>query len=259
MTKLPSFIAKGLLLTALALAVRVPRAHADDTRNLHIPGLKVAQFDADDTYDPFADYSEFDEAQEEEADINFFRHGRFVTLGVLGGMRGWTQGLSTIYTTAPDFGLFLSYFFDLRFALQFSFQISNHSFHVSNATESATGSIGIDSFGVDMKYYINTQNVTKGLAKFNPYFIGGFSHVDRTTTIDGVQGFGKEGCMAFDLGAGIELPMMRNKMFFGAQAMYQLINFQDKNTQIVFADGAQTGLYPNGDSYTLLGILGVNF
>ena len=44
---------------------------------LHLPGVRVAQFDADDTYDPFADYSEFDEAQEEEADINFFRNGRF--------------------------------------------------------------------------------------------------------------------------------------------------------------------------------------
>jgi hypothetical protein len=257
--KLPVFIALGLL--AAALTVHSPFVHADEPvpENLHIPGLRVAQFDADDTYDPFADYSEFDEAQEEEADINFFRHGRFVTLGFLGGMRGFTSGLSTIYTSAPAFGLFLSYFFDLRFALQFSFNTSNHSFHVSSPTQRATGSISITNFAVDLKYYINTQNVTKGLAKFNPYFIGGFSRVDRTTSIDQVEGFGKEGAMGFNLGVGIELPMMRNKMFFGAQGMYQMINFQDKNTEIVFANGEHTGQYPNGDSYTLLGILGVNF
>ena len=30
-----------------------------------------------DAYDPFVDYSEFEEVSEEEADINFFRNGRF--------------------------------------------------------------------------------------------------------------------------------------------------------------------------------------
>lgn len=221
----------------------------------------VAQFDADEAYDPFADYSEFDEAQEEEADINFFRHGRFVTLGFIGGMRSFTQGLGQLYTPAPSFGLFLSYFFDLRFAMQFSFNTSTHNFHVQSASSGqvANGSVGMTSFGLDFKYYINTQNVTKGLAKFNPYFIGGFARVDRTTSIDGVAGFGKEGAMGFDLGAGIELPMLRNKMFFGVQGMYQLVNFQDKNTEIVFENHDRTGKYPNGDTYTILGILGVNF
>jgi len=226
-------------------------------------GAKLAQFDADDTYDPFADYSEFDEAQDEEADINFFRNGRFVTVGFMGGMRSFTGGLSDLYSNAPAFGLYLSYFFDLRFALQFSFLTSDHSFAVSGGGVSKTGSVGITNFGLDLKYYINTQNVTKGLAKFNPYFIAGFSRVDRTTNIDGVAGFGKEGAMGFDVGAGIELPMLRNKMYFGAQAMYQLVNFPDEATEITFNSGPgagiNTGKYPNGDTFTVLGIIGVNF
>lgn len=252
-----------LNLTAIGLlAFFITNAHADDSaKHLAIPGLKVAQFDADDTYDPFADYSEFDEAQEEEADINFFRHGRFVTIGFLGGYRGFTQGLGSIYTPSFDFGLLLSYFFDLRFAMQFSYQTSDHGFHVTTVDghQSATGTVGLTDFSLDMKYYINTQNVTKGLAKFNPYFIGGFAFVQRSTHIDGISTFGKENAMGFDLGAGIEFPMMKNKMYFGAQAMYQLINFPDKNTEILFDGKAPTHTYPNGDSYTLLGIIGVNF
>jgi hypothetical protein len=245
---------------ALSLFAASPRLRADEPSYHLLEGTRVAQFDADDTYDPFADFSEFDEAQEEEADINFFRNGRFVTLGFLGGMRGFTGGLSSMYQTSPDFGVFLSYFFDLRFAMQFSFQTSNHGFHVAGPSgNNLNGTVGITNFGLDFKYYINTQNVTKGLAKFNPYILAGFSRVDRTANIDNVQGFSKEGAMGFDLGAGIELPMMRNKMFFGAQAMYQLINFQDENTEVIFANGLHTGKYPNGDSYTLLGILGVNF
>src|ERR1700694_562859 len=92
-----------LILVAIGAGLAMPGVHADESKKLDIPGFRLAQFDADDTYDPFADYSEFDEAQEEEADINFFRHGRFVTLGFMGGMRGFTQGLSKIYTTAPNF------------------------------------------------------------------------------------------------------------------------------------------------------------
>ena len=37
----------------------------------------------DDSYDPFADYSEFEEDSQEEADIHFFRNGRFFTLGFI--------------------------------------------------------------------------------------------------------------------------------------------------------------------------------
>lgn len=246
-----------------ALIILVSLVTVDTAYGADLPpeSKTLAQFDADDAYDPFADYSEFDEAQEEEADINFFRHGRFVTLGFIGGMRGFTQGLSQLYTPAPAFGLFLSYFFDLRFALQFSFNTSSHNLRVQSASSGivASGSVNMNSYGLDLKYYLNTQNVTKGLAKFNPYFIGGFSRVERKVSIEDVPGFGREDAMGFDLGAGIELPMLRNKMFFGFQGMYQLVNFPDKNTEITFVNKDRTGKYPNGDTYTFLGILGINF
>lgn len=241
------------------LALVSLKSHADSAASL--AGVKVAQFDADDTYDPFADYSEFDEAQEEEADINFFRNGRFVTVGFLGGFRGFTGGLGEMYKPGTAYGLYLSYFFDLRFALQFSFLTSDHTFRIvsGNSGQVGRGNVGITAFNVDLKYYINTQNVTKGLAKFNPYLIGGFARVDRTTQIEGVAGFGKEGATGFNVGAGIELPMMRNKMYFGAQGMYSLVNFANENTEVIFDNSDRTGKYPNGDPFTLLGILGINF
>jgi hypothetical protein len=253
--------AAQLILVAAALIAVLVTGAARADEEVKLPGFRVAQFDADDTYDPFADYSEFDEAQDEEADINFFRNGRFVTVGFTGGMRSFTGGLGNIYDSSPAFGLYLSYFFDLRFALQFSFLTSDHGFHITSKSsgQKGTGNVGITNFGLDLKYYINTQNVTKGLAKFNPYIIAGFARIDRTTNIEGVAGFGKEGAMAFDLGAGIELPMLRNKMYFGGQAMYQLVNFANENTEIQFDNNDRTGAYPNGDTFTVLGILGVNF
>jgi hypothetical protein len=247
------------LILSLGLCAFGSLAVAEDSQPL--PGYKVAQFDADDSFDPFADYSEFEAAEDEEADINFFRNGRFVTLGFLGGTRQWTEGLGKLLSSSnPHFGFFLSYFFDLRFALQFSFLTGDHKFFVKsvNATQ-ATGTVGIQNFGIDFKFYMNTQNVTRGLAAFNPYLLAGMSQIFRTTKIDDVVGFGKEAATGFDFGGGIEFPMMRNKMFFGGQFMYQLVTFKNENSQIIFENQEKTGIYPTGDTYTLLGILGVNF
>lgn len=256
-----------MLLTTLLATVAAPgtTAFAEDLpaqsgSPLNLPGLKVAQFDGDDSFDPFADYSEFDEAQDEEEDLNFFHNGRFVTVGFAGGLRGFTDTLGKITNSAPAFGLFLSYFFDLRFAAQLSFLTSDHTFRVVGGGESATGNISMTNWGIDLKYYLNTQNVTKGLAKFNPYLIGGIALIQRTSTINNVSGFSRELTNGFDMGAGIEIPMLRNKMYFGAQMMYQVINFKNENSEITFNDGTvRSGVYPTGDSYTAIGVLGINF
>ncbi|MDZ4082728.1 MAG: hypothetical protein U1E10_07320, partial [Bdellovibrionales bacterium] len=92
-------------------------------------GVLLAQ--VDDSYDPFADYSEFEESVEEEEDLNFFRNGRLLTVGFVGGLRGWTQTLGQVYSSNISFGLFICYFFDLRFALQFGFTVSDHLLSVA--------------------------------------------------------------------------------------------------------------------------------
>lgn len=244
------------LLLLFILAAPTAWANSPDSS-----GYTLAQFDADDSFDPFADYSEFEAAEDEEADLNFFRNGRFVTMGFVGGVRQWTEGLGKLLSSSsPHFGFFLSYFFDLRFALQFSFVTGDHKFDVSTVNGNKySGNVGIQNFGLDFKYYVNTQNVTRGLAAFNPYLIAGMSQVYRTTSVNGMAGFGKESATAFDFGAGIEFPMMRNKMFFGGQFMYQLVSFKNENSEIIMTNNERTGIYPTGDDYSLFGIIGVNF
>jgi hypothetical protein len=215
--------------------------------------------DADDSYDPFADYSEFEESAEEEADINFFRNGRFFTLGFIGGYRDFTETMGQVQKPAIAYGLFLSYFFDLRFALQIGFLTGDHEMSFNAPGGSIRGNVAMTNISLNMKYYLNTQNVTRGLAKMNPYLLGGFSQVYRTTTVVGEPAFGKEGAMGFDLGAGIELPMMRS-MYFGGQLAFQLVSFQDENSEILLNGGTTaTGIYNKGDVLTALFILGINF
>lgn len=252
-----NLIKKFKIVLVLVLALASGRVLAD------APGeftYRLAQTDADDTYDPFADYSEFEQTSDEEADINFFRNGRFFTLGFIGGYRTFTQTLGRLYQDAPAFGLFLSYFFDLRFALQVHFLTGDHTISFSTPSGlNERGNASVTAIGLNLKYYINTQNVTKGLANLNPYVIGGFSQVYRTATINTEQAFAKDGALGFDFGGGIEVPIMRNKMYLGLQAAYQLVTFKDEQTEVVVNQTEHTGIYPNGDILTLLAILGVNF
>lgn len=209
-----------------------------------------------DAYDPFIDYSEYEESGEEEADINFFRNGRFLTMGLSLGQRLFTEGMGDLYKDDITYGLYLSYFFDLRFALQFGYMTGGHAFKLQNVT----GDVDISSVSVDIKYFINTQNVTKGLAAVNPYVLLGFASVGRETNIDGIADFSSDRATGFNVGGGIEFPMMKNKMYVGAQALYQFVSFKDENTNLKVGDPAvATGKYPNGDFIILGAVLGVNF
>ena len=245
---------------ALMLCVSLgSTAKADETGIPVRPGLLLAQNEGDDAYDPFADYSEFEESMDEEEDINFFRNGRLMTLGFIGGYRGWTGNLEKIKSGSAGFGLFLSYFFNLRFALQIGYLTSDHTLVVRGKNAPVSGTVSISDLSFLIKYYFNTQNVTRGLADLNPYLVGGFSQIYRTTTVSGTSNFGKDQAFGANVGAGIELPMMQNKMFFGFQGLYQMVNFANEGQIIFDAEDQSTGVQPSGDSYLLVGVLGVNF
>lgn len=252
----------ALLTFALMLTptlVRTAHAQENSSDRLRLEsGVMLAQ--VDDSYDPFADYSEFEESVEEEEDLNFFRNGRLLTVGFVGGLRGWTQTLGQIYSSNISFGLFICYFFDLRFALQFGFTVSDHLLSVAgNGFSPIRGNVNASDLGANLKYYFNTQNVTRGLADLNPYIVGGFSQIYRTITVSGNDNFAKDAAFTFNAGAGIEIPMMRNKLFFGLQGLFQYAMFTDENKVILDENDQSTGVYPAGDSFTAMAILGVNF
>ena len=254
-----AFITIGATVLLAGPSARADEAAAEMEPWAPRPGILLAQTDVDDSYDPFADYSEFDQASDEEEDINFFRNGRLFTLGFAGGYRGWTQNLANIYGGGPTFGLHLSFFFDLRFALQIGFLTGEHPLRIRGPTQTLSGNTSMTDISFNLKYYFNTQNVTRGLADLNPFIIGGFSQIYRTQTVAGNSDFAKDAAFGFNAGAGIELPMLRNKMYFGLMAMFNLITFADENNVIRQSDDTSTGIKPAGDSYQILTTLGVNF
>lgn len=219
---------------------------------------------ADDTYDPFADFSEFEASADEEADIHFFKNGRFFNIAFLLGARTWTQTLGELYSTAPAYGLYMTYFFDIRMALQVSFVHSESAFTVPGNTgpdgayAGFSGNVALTAISADMKYYFNTSNITRGFAELNPYLIGGFSMNQRTISVAEEDVLAKTSPTGVQAGFGLEIPMARNKMYMGIQMMYHYVNFPDEN-ELIEDRGTRTVVYPKGDFAEALFVLGVNF
>ena len=218
--------------------------------------------DPSDTYDPFTDYSEFQDTSTEEADIYFFKHGRLLSLGALGGMRMATQTLGQHARPGFIVGGFFSFFFNMRIALQFHYITGIHPFRSLELEpedpnrERFINEMQLSQIGFDLKYYLNTQNITQGLASFNPYFTIGGSSITRRirfrsegTLADGKRVFGFHG------GLGIEFPLTLNKVFFGIEAQYQFVKFPTLhiNENIVFNLRSPSHLFRG------VGILGINF
>lgn len=220
-----------------------------------------AQSDPDESYDPFTDYSEFDEASDEEADINFFRNGRFFTVGIVAGPRLFTENMAKTYGQGPTFGLLISYFFDMRLAFSLGLMTGDNSATLSTIVKDYSGSVSFTSTSFNLKYFLNTQNVTKGLADLNPYILGGFSQHYRSYNFPELEITTRESTMGTDLGAGLEIPLMRRKAFLGVQATYHYINFGDENKEFLNTGTGQEKLVRkvSGDLYDFLLILGMNF
>ncbi|MBK9294187.1 MAG: outer membrane beta-barrel protein [Oligoflexia bacterium] len=234
------------------------------TKQTHAAGDFIedqpAQETGDSTFDPFSDYSEFDEGSEEEADLNFFRNGRFFSIGMAVGYELFTDVLGQLYKPDVTYGLSLTYFFNLKFGFQVGYVRSSHAILIvdANSAQSFTGNLAFERFSFDGKYYFNTQNVTKGLGKINPYLIAGLSTYTRTQTYSGATGFARDNALGFEAGAGVEIPFSNNKWYFGLQATYNYVSFPDRNSAIII-NNQNTNVFPTGDVVNLMGLLGVNF
>ncbi|MFK8139089.1 MAG: outer membrane beta-barrel protein [Bdellovibrionales bacterium] len=203
--------------------------------------------------DPFIDYSEFEVASEEEADVNFFRNGRFLTLALAVNNTSFTSVMGEYQSPAANVGLNISYFFDLRIALQIALSRSSHAYLEPGS--GITGTLNQNSTQVSGKYFFNMQNVTKGLSNWNPYLIGGISSIHRDLTRNtGDASYGQDSGIGFHIGGGIEIPIARNKMFLGLETKYTMINFEG---EAIANDN--TGDLVEGDILDFGVNLGINF
>lgn len=256
-----------VLTSALQLEAKSPtnRSAKYSSSKGRAPAQSTPGGDSDgeeDVFDPFADFSEFESNPEEEEDINFFKNGRMLTAGLLGGMINYTGEMAQKHQASFRYGIFVSYFFDLHFAAQLQWLGTDSPVSYRSPTTNLVGNSNLSALGFSIKYFLNTQNVTKGLADLNPYFIVGMSSYNRVIRFSKISGSQPDKVMGFNGGMGIEIPMLRKKMFWGAQLTYDLVNFKDENNPFYWEDEFGNPVNygtSKGDMWTLSGSIGMNF
>lgn len=222
----------------------------------------------EDGFEPFADYSEFVEASTEETDVNFFRYGRLLSFGVSVGQQMLTGDQRQFVDDSLEFSAFVAFYMTINFAFQFGYKTSSHDifFDVPEIDTSFTGTTRFENYFFHAKYTLNTQNLTKTIANFNPYIIGGISQMYRNSTTPSQRLVSaRDGAASFDLGAGLEKLFNHNKNFVGVQLMYHYANFPNENNPIIINDNSEsgldidTGLRFGGDVWSFNVNIGFNF
>ena len=193
----------------------------------------LAQFEeVGEHYDPFADYAEFEEASEEEADVHFFTNGRLITAGGLLGTRKFTGNLGKSEKLfGVGGGAFLSFFFNLRAAVKLGYYRSAHTLvnQFEGIPKEEVVDISLSELFMDLRYYFNVQNVTRGLASINPYILLGTSKLTRKRTFNWSVDKEKSPAWGVNSGIGVEFPFMRNEAYFGVEFKFQYVGFEGEN------------------------------
>jgi hypothetical protein len=228
--------------------------------------------EVDESFDPFADYNEFEQQTEEEADINFLRNGRYLTLAFVTGFRGFLGGgFAQAYKGSLHYGAEFNYFFDMQLSGGLAYLVSDHSvdFASYNADGSVStaysGNVNIQVVDFHMKYYFNSDNVTKGLADLNPYSLVGTGYYARTYSLNQSLAADPDRVVGFKIGGGLEIPLMRRQAYLGLQGTYRYVQFPDENKSFIDeAAGDPLGFRPikpklDGDIYEISLMLGLNF
>ena len=124
-------------------------------------------------FDPFIDYGEFQDEVTEEESINFFHYGRSLAVALAGGYEATTFNIRQIYGDTAFVGLNVTFFLDLRFAIQLSgvFPTGHYNSLFNTAFPFA-------HYGLDLKYYWNRQYLNKDKDFFSPYVVFGPFHLN---------------------------------------------------------------------------------
>ena len=215
-------------------------------------------------YDPFADYSEFENTAEEQENINFFQTGRFLTIGAMGGIKLFTLNMATLYQIGPTYGGYLNYFFDLNFAIQFGLTASTHS--IALKTSSGQGFLGAADFismGVDFKYFLDKNLFNKNFYWLQPYFFLGVfnSRLTMIATFTDQTGFFEDNGYGLNMGLGLEFQFLK-KIYFGLEYAFKFITLEQEAVPLQLNTGntkKNTNFRPYGDWMNITLLLGVNF
>lgn len=185
--------------------------------------------------DPFGDPSNYEFAEDEKADKEFFHLGRFLMLGIDIGAGIFTGGLGSTTNPGMYFGAHLLYFFDRIIAFEAAAHYANHLDSIRpNQTESGDINTDLIPITVGLRYYFDTRSAPSAIAAANPYLAaGGGIYIRRQEVIDGNLPFANQEAdtsqFGFYAGGGIEFSIYRRHVYLGIDARFHFVFFTDED------------------------------
>lgn len=188
--------------------------------------------------DPFGDPANYEFAEDEKEDKEFFHLGRYIMLGVDVGATVFTGGLGATVQPSAAVGGKLLYFFDKSICLEASAHYSNHLDEIVVAN---TSPLRIDTSLTQLKlgfrYYFDTKSAPKAVAVANPYLaFGGGVYLRNQSVINNSPGFTVDAGSATSsnfggyFGGGVEFNIYRRHVYLGLDLRYHMVFFSDEDS-----------------------------
>lgn len=241
-----------LYISLLFFLIGIHSAHAanDSTSKGPVDRTQISE-EEDFSNTPFTEYGEFNEEEYEAAETRFFQHGRFFGLSLGLGSQGVTGGRGLLYQGGfPVFDFKIHYWFDFNLALDLGFFTASH-YVDTNVTGAGHIDVNFVRFGVDLKYYFETKNLSAALSFSNPYILIGIGSISKTQNYAN-QGLSAatESSFALSGGGGLEFVISPRRTFFELEGKFHSVRFQDTYTTLYQSVGIQdlSGLF-----YTVTG------
>ncbi len=204
--------------------------------------------------DPFGDPANYEFAEDEKEDKEFFHLGRYLMLGVDVGIGIYTGGLGKTVAPGPYFGARLQYFFDKSICLEASGHYAQQEDILTvSATQQLTIATDLLPITLGFRYYFDTKNAPKAIAIANPYLAFGGGAYLRQQTVTGATGglsatVGDSNTSNFGgyAGGGVEFSIYRRHIYLGADFRYHLIFFVDESDNLGIQGADRSGDYFTG-------------
>lgn len=224
-----------ILMAVLALLVTQPAAYAE-SQGSDYKGIS----------DPFGDPANYEFAEDEKEDKEFFHLGRYIMLGVDIGVALFTGGLGRFIDPGFSVGGRLLYFFDRSIAFELAAHFSNHRDLVNpKAGQLLDVDVTVIPINAGFRYYFDTRNAPKAIAIANPYLaFGGGAYILNQNVVEqqgvSVQN-GSSTSFGGYAGAGVEFTVYRRHVYLGLDLRYHLVFFPNENAETL------GGLVTEGD------------
>lgn len=218
------------LILSLPLRAQGPEQFMQEIDNDLSPGTDI-----------FSDFNEDIESAQVLEDERFYRYGRFFSVNIGGGFTTFTGNRGSAFEdNNPTFHLSVNYFLDFQNSIILGIEYSKHTM-VLDSVANGFPSQGILGAVVDdmtrvfvgYKYYIDTSDLGTALTYSNPHFIGRMEYWYRSRKFIDLDTIPKDvgGGLGTGIGMGLEFPIELKESYVSVEALYHVVNFDDKFTQ----------------------------